>query len=174
MKRARSKITFTGDQPTEVNADPPYEDTFQVSNLDKRRSIDPMSSMLHLIAGVTASAANPCGKSVPIYDGKHRYNLNVKHIEDLKITDKIVSAYEGPGMHCKMQYEEVAGFRAGSDNKRYPFVDTFMASVDNGKYIIPLRLNIGTEYGFAVIRATNLEFESPTAKHKTAQIEALE
>ena len=168
------QIKFDGIQPISVEADPVYEMEAPMSPLDKRNSLDPMSSYLSFMIGMTATEANPCGTKVPIFDGRQRYNLNIKFVKEMKITDDIVDTYSGPGYHCKMQYEEIAGFkRKRGKSGRLPFVDVYLAKLDGGKYRIPLRMNIGTDYGFAVLRVTRLEVDIPVAEKDTAEATSL-
>jgi|GEM_PF-2760702 len=172
--RRQVRIKFDGTQPISVEADPVYEMEAPMSPLDKRNSLDPMSSYLSFMIGMTATEENPCGSKVPIFDGRQRYNLNIKFVKEMKITDDIVDSYEGPGYHCKMQYQEIAGFkRKSGKNSRLPFVDVYLAKLDGGKYRIPLRMNIGTDYGFAVLRATRLNVDIPMVEKDTAEATAL-
>ena len=164
------RITFDGVQPISVEAEPVYEMEAPLSPLDKRNSLDPMSSYLSFLTGMTATEDNPCGTKVPIFDGRQRYNLNIKFVKEMKITDDIVDSYSGPGYHCKMQYEQIAGFKRNSrKDGRLPFVDVYLAKLDDGKYRVPLRMNIGTEYGFAVLRVTRLDVDIPMSEKDTAQ-----
>ena len=166
------RIEFDGTQPVSVEADPVYELEAPMSPMDKRNSLDPMSSYLSFLMGTTATEENPCGTKVPIFDGRQRYNLNIKFVKEMKITDDIVDSYSGPGYHCKMQYQEIAGFKRNARKSgRLPFVDVYLAKLDDGKYRVPLRMNIGTDYGFAVLRVTRLDVDIPMAEKDTAQFD---
>ena len=69
------KITFDETDTPIVDASPPYEEKYEVTEAQKRGAVDPMSSIMHFIVGSSATSNAPCGRAVPIYDGERRYDI---------------------------------------------------------------------------------------------------
>lgn len=150
------RMRFNLTDPTRVVADPPYSNRHQVSRFDKYKSVDPMSSILHMVTGVTADDTNPCGKTVPIYDGKRRFDFVLKFKSEAELTTDDPEGYVGPGLHCQVQYKEVAGFRKrDAREKPYPWLDLYMATPREG-IIIPVKLTADTGFGNLNARATKV------------------
>ena len=154
------RMRFNLTDPTKVIADPPYTNRHQVSRFDKYKSVDPMSSILHMVTGVTADEKNPCGKKVPIYDGKRRFDFVLRFKKEMDLASNDPEGYVGPGLHCQVQYKEVAGFRKrDAREKPYPWIDLYMARPGNG-LVIPVRLTVDTGFGDLNARATQVAFET--------------
>jgi len=154
------RMRFNLTDPTKVVADPPYSNRHQVSRFDKYKSVDPMSSILHMVTGVTADETNPCGKSVPIYDGKRRFDFVLKFKSETNLTSNDPQGYVGPGYHCQVQYKEVAGFRKRDPREKpYPWIDLYMAAPGDG-IVIPVKLTVNTGFGDLNARATKVVLKS--------------
>ena len=152
------KLDFDFDEPVNVFAKPKYSNRHQVTRLDKRKSVDPMSSILYMIWGSSVDEEAPCGERVPIYDGKRRYDFKLRFIKEMTLSSNDPQGYNGPGLHCKVQYQEVAGFRKRDPKEKpYPWIDLYMARFDNGKLTIPVRMTLKTLYGSVVARATHVK-----------------
>lgn len=162
MEQRRVKITFDETDTPIVDASPPYEEKYKVTETQKRGAVDPMSSILHFIMGSSATSDAPCGRAVPVYDGERRYDIKIRFKKEIEITPKIVDTYEGPGYQCTIQYQEVAGFKPRSvRDKPHPEIKIFVANIENGRYLVPVRLNIDIDgYGYLVVRASRLDFET--------------
>ncbi len=155
------KITFDETDTPIVDASPPYEEKYEVTEAQKRGAVDPMSSIMHFIVGSSATSNAPCGRAVPIYDGERRYDIKIKFKKEIEITPKIVDTYQGPGYQCTIQYQEVAGFKPRSvRDKPHPEIKIFVANIESGRYLVPVRINIDTDYGYLVVRASRLDFET--------------
>ena len=150
------RMRFNLTDPTKVIADPPYSNRHQVSRFDKYKSVDPMSSILHMVTGVTADETNPCGKAVPIYDGKRRFDFVLKFKSETELTSNDPQGYVGPGLHCQVQYKEVAGFRKRDPREKpYPWIDLYMAAPGDG-ITIPVKIAVNTGFGALNARATKV------------------
>ena len=124
---------------------------------DKHHSVDPMSSLLYMMLGSSVTEDDPCGKRVPIYDGKRRYDFKLKYVKKMTISSNDEHGYNGPGLHCKIQYEEVAGFRERDPNEDpFPWISVYMADINDGDILIPVRFSLKTPYGGLVGRAVKV------------------
>jgi hypothetical protein len=71
-------------------------------------AVDPLSAILELTLRADASAQNPCGGPLRIFDGKQRYDLRLKFGKRIEWKSK---AYKGPAIVCELEYVEIAGFK---------------------------------------------------------------
>ncbi len=78
-------------------------------------AVDPLSAILELTLRADASAQNPCGGPMRIFDGKQRYDIRLKFSKRLNWNTK---AYKGPALLCNLEYVEVAGFKNKTADER--------------------------------------------------------
>lgn len=67
-------------------------------------SFDPITAFLAI---ALEGGDSPCDRTVPVFDGKQRFNLRFAPAEYEEINSR---AYDGPAWHCYMYYQPVAGF----------------------------------------------------------------
>jgi hypothetical protein len=77
--------------------------------------MDPLSAVVNLTLGAGATADNPCGAPIRIFDGKQRYDVKLSFAGRLAYKS---AAYKGPAIKCDAQYVEIAGFREKSEKQR--------------------------------------------------------
>jgi len=150
----RVKLTFANDDSSTL-ADPPFSlNNFPVTPEQKKGAVDPMSAVTSILAGGSATAANPCGDSAKVFDGRRRYDITFTYLKDeaVKLNNGLFS---GNAHLCQIHYKQIAGYdqklvRAG---RAYP--DTFMdvvtlpaADAPDGHYTVPIKvwtsLSLGT------------------------------
>ena len=80
-----------------VFADPPYNTKkYPVTDEEKKAGYDPLSAATLFLAGLRASASNPCGTAAPVFDGRRRYNIQNEEAQ----RQTIVSIYRRNGDHA--------------------------------------------------------------------------
>ncbi len=121
---------------------------------DLRGATDP-------IAATVVRAASPdevCGRSVKMYDGEMRANLNLSFVEKGSIS---VKGYKGPTVTCRLAFEPVSGYAQKRKalkflRDRSRIIVTFAPLGQTGIYA-PIRATVGTEIGTITIRARQFE-----------------
>ncbi len=151
-------LSFNEEEPTALVAKPPYDLEYPVSRDLKRRTVDPMSAYLHVVVGSSVDDESPCGRSVPIYDGRRRYDLNVKYMKRVSIRSKDPLGYNGPGFKCRVRFKQVAGFHPNDldANPIPPFI-VQIASIQDANYLVPVKVSVSTDFGVLVGRATSVK-----------------
>lgn len=153
-------LSFNNDEPTALVARPPYDLRYPVSRALKQNTVDPLSAYLHLVIGSSRDQGAPCGRALPIFDGKRRYDFQVKHIKDIKIRSGQKHGYRGPGYECSMQYEQIAGFKPRDKNSTpFPMIKVQVAKIEGGRFLIPVKFTIDTDFGAIVGSASLVQFE---------------
>lgn len=109
--------------------------------------LDPLTAILTLSQ---TQSANPCGRTLPIFDGKQRFNLtfNFRRYEALpNATDR-----GQRGIVCQIKYKPLGGFVANSDTRKYAAennIEIAFRPVNDGSVMVPYRLSLPTLIGTA-------------------------
>ena len=168
------RIVFHGDKAQEYVAGPqPKPKPGQVPITDAARIgvLDPMTALLVALPG-TGDAAVPqaCNRTVAIFDGHTRYNLQLT----FKRSDKVITptGYEGPVVVCSVKFFPVAGY----DPKHFlvtylaaqPDMEVWLAPFVGSRLMVPYRLSVPTPFGLGVLQPT--KFESIPAQSVTTKL----
>ncbi|MGY6660736.1 MAG: DUF3108 domain-containing protein [Glycocaulis sp.] len=125
------------------------------SDEDRTGAIDPISGILNMMltAPMTANG-EPCSGSVPIFDGRARYNLR---LENGGMGNVNTRAWSGEALVCRAYVEPISGYEEG---KRPTEEDTSrpvtMWLAQHGDVWVPVRYRANTRIGNLTINATHL------------------
>src|SRR5262245_60166514 len=100
-KTGSTKMSFTDDTVTNVTHVPPVlirSGVVPVHEQPLKGVLDPLSAVLVLTRG---SAANPCGRRIPIYDGKQRFDLLLSYGGLTRISERRPSGQPGIAYVCR-------------------------------------------------------------------------
>lgn len=150
-----------GTAPT-MSADPAYEDGFgpNVGANDVLMTQDPISALL---LPVVSNGTSPCERSLPLFDGRRRYDLQLRPdtpggvMTEMNGPDE---AYSGPVMRCTVKMIPVAGYERKTLIKlleRDDSIKVWLAPVEDGRFWVPVRMTLRTPFGGAVMRASRFE-----------------
>jgi hypothetical protein len=168
-KKQQLRLTFGPDGPTNLFADPPYKkNRYPVSDEQKKASIDPLSAVIYVTAGVSADAHNPCGVVAPVFDGRRRYDIELTYLHDEQV--KLDSGlYEGPAHLCQLHYKQIAGFKPKilKEGETFPPIYTWLAefpdkNVAKGRVLIPLKGWTKLSWGTLEANVTRYTIDSMT------------
>ncbi len=177
-------VTLLYDQsglPGPVAADPPYGKTqlkYPVSEAEQRASVDPMSAWIHMITGASATADAPCGQTVPIFDGRRRYDLDFELVGEEPLTVKRgKTRYDGPAFRCRMIYRPVEGFKQDDEDDGdalpIPPLEVWVVEMAGDDapagaepFRVPIKLLAATPIGSVVMIADDIDFSPITDKRR--------
>ena len=152
-KKQEVSLTYDGNGPVRLYADPPYSTTgYEVTPDQQRATFDPLSAITYLVSGVGAAADNPCGIILPVFDGRRRYNVEITKIKDTNVSMDN-GLYKGHVLVCQIKYRQLAGFKPKviKEGASFPtinaWVATFPSAVTGRDYVVPLRVWADTSYG---------------------------
>lgn len=122
---------------------------------------DDLKDVADPIAATVIRADGPdkvCGRTVRMYDGEMRANLNLVFAGKGEIA---VKGYQGPTVTCRLAFEPVSGYAANRKALKFlrnksRIMVTFAPLGQTGIYA-PIRATIGTEIGTITIRARRFE-----------------
>jgi hypothetical protein len=166
---ARGRLAGTGAQPEAYAADIRRDSGERHDKVDFRAAATASgSSTMQGKAGTSGSAAPPrdtvdpltayflverrlgtggnCTMSVPVFDGRHRYNLQFTDAGEQKLSAGGGQHYSGDAKACKMSRENVAGYP--TDKPEMPLRGTiWYARLMPGDLMLPVKLELVTDIG---------------------------
>jgi hypothetical protein len=139
----------------------------------KAAARDPLSTLAAMAAQVAATGA--CDGVFPTFDGRFLYNLTLTREGEGRMR---AEGFDGPVLKCKMRYQPVAGYRAGTDiGRRIPQGEIWFGRIDGARFAPPVKVSAPLPLGSAAIRLTRLKraevtvetAETPTGAMQTAR-----
>jgi hypothetical protein len=132
----------------------------QVTEANRQGIIDPLTAML-VPAGAAGEdlSQEACQHTLPIFDGRHRYDLKLA----FKRMDKVSAdkGYAGPVVVCTMGYQPIAGHRASTPLVKYLSegreMEILLAPVAGTRVLAPYRLAVVSMLASLVIEANRFE-----------------
>lgn len=137
-----------------------------VTEAHRQGVLDPLSALLIPAGGAgDVLAADACRRTLPIFDGRRRYNLQLA----FKRADKVKAAkgYQGPVVVCSLGFQPIAGHRATSMLVKYLSqgrdIELWLAPIAGTRILAPFRLSVTNLIGNIVIDAGRFETLAQTA-----------
>jgi Protein of unknown function (DUF3108) len=145
-------------------APPPSQDRVPVTAANRRSIVDPLTAML-FSAGVSTEALSQeaCRRTLPIFDGHHRYDFKLA----FKRMDKVTAekGYAGPVVVCSVSYEPIAGHRASILLVKYLSegreMEMALAPIAGTRLLAPFQLSVVSTLANLTIEANRLEMTAP-------------
>lgn len=153
-KKRRIELAYTPAGDPVMSALPAYSDGYgpEITRAIRLDTQDPVSVLLQ---PVPAGAKGPCDRSMPVFDGRRRYDLMLAYDSHTMI-DGGPDGYSGQAVKCRVRLEPVAGYKKrrmyemlrDGNNARI-----WLVPVHEGEVYMPVKLVLRTPLGGAVARA---------------------
>ncbi len=164
-KRGKLDMTFRGNAVSDVSSNIPdganQPRYVPVSQADKTDVLDPLSA-LFLSAKGNGRKIDPsvCDKRVPVFDGKHRFDIQLSHKQTVRVKPRGGGSYGGPAVICRVKYIPISGYKKTQEAVRYlsasDEIEAWLIPVSNGVYL-PYHIRVPTYYGPATATAALIE-----------------
>ncbi len=146
-------------------SDPPYDvNRFPVTDEQKRGTLDPLSGLVYSLSGVSMSPEKPCGETVRVFDGRRRYDIELKFAGQDKV--KTDGGYNGPTVKCTVTYKQIAGFKPNlNKGKSLPTITAWFATMESTsggpvkQFVVPVKIMTETPYGVALAHARKITID---------------
>jgi hypothetical protein len=157
-----------GPDMVEVDPSPESDDRLPVEDEMKLATVDALSAAL--VTSLSAMAtANRCNKSVPIYDGRRRYNVHITGEVDQAVEGPV---YSGDAYRCELKIERVAG------HSRSPWMpqkddesgDVWFARLAPAWTPIPVRFEADIGMGSLVIHLVHASGDDINIKYRETEV----
>jgi len=130
------------------------------SETDRTGVIDPMSAFLQLSSSIEAEAGEACSGSIPVFDGKARYDLRLESAGPDRVR---TPAWRGEALLCRAWYEPIAGYDPedypSEDELRHP-LNIWLAPIGDGQHYLPVRMHTAAGFGGVTIEAVEISVEA--------------
>jgi Protein of unknown function (DUF3108) len=108
------KMVLDGGNVVELSAESslPDKDRVPLTDAHRRGIVDPLTAVLVPTGPSGALSGDVCQRSLPIFDGRRRYDLDLsfKRMDEIKPA----SGYQGPVVVCSMKFKPIAGHHSSS------------------------------------------------------------
>lgn len=116
-------------------SNPAYDLYWPVPAELTRDAVDPVGALVSL--GFTATgSSDPCDRTVPVYDGKKRWNMRTEYVGEERISTRSSKRYTGPAIKCQIFQDKIAGYKPEDLEESTP---------DGYMYLAPLPEAVRTE-----------------------------
>jgi uncharacterized protein DUF3108 len=146
----------------EATAPPAGDDRVALTPEHRRQVLDPLTALL---VPAAADGETVCRRTLPIFDGRRRYDLKLafKRIEQVKAE----AGYAGPAVICAVAFEPIAGHRRASPLLSFLTdgrdVEMALAPIVGTGVLAPFRIAATYMLGNVVMQATRFEAASTNA-----------
>lgn len=164
-KYERLRITFDGGSVAGVSIVPrsrPLPRTIPVTSEQLEGVLDPMSS-----AFLTAKSSNPngdlnvCNQTLPVFDGRQRYDLVVTPKRATRVKRTTPSGYGGPAVVCAVKFIPIAGHQPDNPGIRLMAasdeIEVWLIPVRGSDMYVPYRIVLPTPVGYGSAMVTSIQ-----------------
>jgi hypothetical protein len=164
LRAGSTKLAFSDGTVTNVSHLPPIvttAPTIPLRNQHLKDVVDPLSAIMVLSRG---TAASPCNRRIPIFDGKERFDLLLSHKGEMKIVEQAPSGQPDVAHVCRVRYLPIAGHRIDSETKFMAAndeIEVVLRPVPSANVLVPYQIQIPTMAGSATLTSKRVEIVSP-------------
>jgi hypothetical protein len=170
-KPKTTSLVFDRKGDIKADFDPPNTDKNReiVTDEQKHGALDPVTALLQMLAHVAVQG--DCNLTVPVFDGKRRFDLNGADNGLETVDDKDYGVYAGTARACSVDFSMIAGEwkdreknrfweRENGDKGRDAF-HIWLASVAPDLPELPVRLESTSSWGPIMAHLTNWHYAKP-------------
>ena len=168
-KHQEVSLSYENGTPVRLYANPPYSTTgYEVKPEEKKSTFDPLSAIVFIASGVGAKGDNPCSVLAPVYDGRRRYNIELRKVKD--VTVKMDNGlYKGPAILCEVKYRQISGYKPRVlKETNFPMINawvaTFPSNMPGRNFAVPLRVWAQSQYGVIAAVTTSFKIDGAAPK----------
>jgi len=135
----------------------------QVDKLLSGNAVDVLTSVLNMMEIVRKS--NECSGVIPVFDGKRKFNINLKNEGKKIIQPSRYSVFSGESIKCTLTVEPLEGFKEKDKKRGWMAIQNhsqehnslptiWLAKTEKSQDIIPVRLELKSSYGTVIAHLT--------------------
>lgn len=158
-ERIEIRMALEAGAVTELKAQTPPRtpERVPVDDIHKAGIVDPLSALL--VATEEGLTSDACRRTLPVFDGRHRYDLKL----DFKRMDNVKAerGYAGPAVVCSVRLQLIAGHRSNSTLANFLAggreIELWLAPIYGTLVLAPFRVSVASMIGNLVIQAKEYE-----------------
>jgi hypothetical protein len=153
------RMTFNDAGVTHLSVAPPTPDHGKVPVRDHHLKdvLDPLTAVMALSR---APGSNPCGRKIPVFDGKQRFDLHLSFRRHERVAETRPSGQPGIAFVCRIRYIPIAGHKQDDDSRRLldnGNIEVALRPVPSANLLIPYRISVPTIAGTAVLTLQRID-----------------
>lgn len=130
---------------------------------DLRQVFDPLSAILAL---THVAAPTPCGRTIPIFDGKQRFNIDLKYARKERL-----AGTKEVAIVCRVKYQPISGYTPNSEIRALAAsngIEIAFRPVPSINLMLPQFVKVPTPAGEARLDLTRIGIKAPATGGKLA------
>jgi Protein of unknown function (DUF3108) len=129
---------------------------------DTRGIVDPLGAIFTpVVGGEPLIGPAACNRSVPIFDGYTRFNIQLAYVGERHVTAK---GYNGPVVVCSARYIPVAGHDPNRPAIKFMVenrdMEVWLAPIESARVLVPFRASVLTMIGTTVVEASEFTVQA--------------
>lgn len=146
------------DGVAEPDIDPPFGSMGEppASHAQRTGAIDPLTGMFALAMSFPSQDGEPCQGSIPVFDGKARYDLRLESHGTDRVRNR---AFRGDAIVCHAYYEPIAGYDPEDQPSESDIADPvvlWLAPFADGTVYFPVRIRANAGFGGVTVEARSV------------------
>ena len=155
-KQGDVRISFADGEVSGVFASPkkrPSPKNIPVTEDQLRGVLDPMTgAFIRLRPNLPAADLKVCQETIPVFDGKLRFNIELTPKQQAKIEAKKSDTYSGLAAVCGVRFIPISGFRPNDRAVAYmsshsDAIEVWLVPIPGTKLYLPYRISVPTAFG---------------------------
>lgn len=126
--------------------------------------IDPLTAIMMTTRD---KGGSPCGRRLPIFDGKQRFDLLTTSAGQQKVPETRPSGQPQIGFVCRVRYVPVAGYKDTEDMRNMvnnSTAEIALRPVPSANLLVPYRITVSTKWGTATMLLKRMDIVTPEQK----------
>jgi hypothetical protein len=167
VRTRKTTLTYTGGA-LHITLDPPGDNEGRepVPPELTTGSLDPVSAVLALLT--TAADGHGCSPSLPVFDGRRRFDLAAETLTDEMMPASRYGVYAGPVTVCRLHFRSLAGGWRDGERARFwqtdqpgterPPIDLWLARLHPEAPPVPVYVTGGSTLGWVTVYLSSYSF----------------
>ncbi len=127
-------------------------------------ALDPLTAVMVLSR---AKGATPCGRRIPIFDGKQRFDLLMTSAGQQRVAEARPSGQPGVGYLCRVRYIPIAGYKNNEETRQLATngsIQVALRPIPSANLLVPYRITVETKVGTATMVLQRMDIVTPGQK----------
>jgi hypothetical protein len=155
-KKGELRMSFSDGAVADVSTSPkkrPNPKAIPVTKEQLRGVLDPMTgALLRLRPNIRGGDLKICDETIPVFDGKLRFNLVLKPKQQTQVESKKPDGYSGPAAVCGVKFVPISGFRPGDRgidfmSSHADQIEVWLVPLPGTALYLPYRISVPTAFG---------------------------
>jgi hypothetical protein len=152
----RNRVDFRDGTPNGTSTPVPTEPVTPIDPRQLPGTVDNLTAYLLLERQIARGGS--CALKVPVFDGRHRYDLEFSDAGQTVLKPEAGQKFSGPAHECRMARDKIGGFYVDKKHEEgaHAGVIWYAPLLPEGDLAVPVRMEMQTEIGEVEIYLSRL------------------